>query len=94
MQIEIVTPEAVLFKGNVKWIRVPSVKGSFQILENHSPIIAVLEKGEIDISLLENVVPEAILRDKFNGDESEIHLNISGGTIEHKENKSMILVEL
>ena len=45
MILEIVTPEAILYKGKVSIVTLPGTKGSFQILENHAPIVSLLEKG-------------------------------------------------
>jgi F-type H+-transporting ATPase subunit epsilon len=45
MILEIVSPEAKLFKGEVTSVTVPGVDGSFQILNNHAPIVSILEKG-------------------------------------------------
>jgi F-type H+-transporting ATPase subunit epsilon len=36
MLLEIVSPEASLFKGEITSISVPGVDGSFQILNNHT----------------------------------------------------------
>ena len=58
MILEIVTPEAVLYKGNVSIITLPGAKGSFQILENHAPIVALLEKGTITFT--ESEAPKSI----------------------------------
>ena len=49
MVLEIVTPEAVLYKGKVSVVTLPGAKGSFQILENHAPIVSLLEKGTLSV---------------------------------------------
>lgn len=94
MYIEIVTPEAVLFKGEVKSVSVPSVNGQFQILEHHAAVLAILEKGEIKINLNSQKKPEIYIEEKFQKAEKEtITLSVNGGTIEQKENSTIILAD-
>ena len=45
MQLKIVSPEKILFVGEVRSVVVPGSIGMFEILENHAPIISSLEKG-------------------------------------------------
>jgi F-type H+-transporting ATPase subunit epsilon len=78
MYLEIITPEKKLFAGEIKLIKVPGTKGSFEILKNHAPIISTLEKGIVKI-----ISPEG----------SETFINIGGGVIEAKENKIILLAE-
>ncbi|MDA3780786.1 MAG: ATP synthase F1 subunit epsilon [Bacteroidales bacterium] len=77
MKLEIITPEKTIFSGKVDLIQVPGGKGSFEILEFHAPIISTLVKGKIKI--LERG--------------SEKFFNTTGGIIEVKENKIIILSE-
>jgi F-type H+-transporting ATPase subunit epsilon len=51
MLLEIVSPEASLFKGEITSISVPGVDGSFQILNNHAPIVS-LQKGTVVLQIL------------------------------------------
>ena len=78
MRVEIITPEKSLFVGETTMLRVPGTKGSFQILNNHAPIVSTLEKGIITIR---------------KPDDQEITFNINSGLIECKKNKIIILVE-
>ena len=50
MLLEIVSPEAKLFSGEVTSVTLPGVDGSFQILNNHAPVVSILEKGEVKIA--------------------------------------------
>ena len=45
MILEIVSPEATLFKGEVTSVAVPGVNGEFQMLNNHAPIVSILKQG-------------------------------------------------
>lgn len=80
MIVEIITPEEKLFAGETSMVRVPGTLGSFQILNNHAPIVSTLEKGIITIRQKEN--------------NEEINFNIVSGLVECKKNKIIILVEV
>lgn len=45
MYLEILTPETTFYSGEVDSITLPGTLGSFQILNNHAPIISSLKKG-------------------------------------------------
>ncbi len=47
LTLKIVSPEKVVFEGEVTSVIVPGTSGQFEILENHAPIISSLEEGEI-----------------------------------------------
>ncbi|MFH0761537.1 MAG: F0F1 ATP synthase subunit epsilon [Bacteroidota bacterium] len=49
MYLEILTPESRLYSGDVKLVSVPGSKGSFEILNNHAPLISTLETGKIKV---------------------------------------------
>jgi len=49
VKLEIITPEKKLFDGKVKLVQVPGVKGSFEILKNHAPVISTLNQGKIKV---------------------------------------------
>ena len=78
MHLEIITPEKKLFTGEVKLVQVPGSSGSFEILNNHAPIISTLDEGKIKI-----ISPEG--ETKF--------FDIGGGVIEAKQNNIIILAE-
>lgn len=49
MKLEILSPQEKLYQGEVKLVKLPGTKGSFEILENHAPIISTLEEGKIKL---------------------------------------------
>jgi F-type H+-transporting ATPase subunit epsilon len=49
VKLEIITPEKRLFDGKVKLVKVPGASGSFEILNNHAPIISTLTRGTIKV---------------------------------------------
>ncbi len=50
MQLEIITPDKVLYNGEVTGVKVPGGKGSFEMLNRHAPIISNLEKGVVRVT--------------------------------------------
>lgn len=47
LALKIVSPEKIVFDGDVESVIVPGTSGRFEILPNHAPIISSLEEGEI-----------------------------------------------
>ena len=92
MYLEIVSPEKTLFNGDVESVLVPGSDGSFQMLNNHAPIVSTLSKGTVKI-LGDIKIPENLsdIFSKINSNET--HLNISSGVVEMKENKIIILTD-
>jgi F-type H+-transporting ATPase subunit epsilon len=78
MNLEILTPEHKVFSGNVYGIQLPGTEGSFEILENHAPMIASLGKGRMKI-----------LKDKNSTESYEI----SSGFVEILNNHASVLIE-
>ena len=93
MILEIVSPEASLFKGEITSVTLPGVNGSFQILNNHAPIVSILQKGNVNIpaSSFKFKKETANLFKKVN--DQNYTLSISSGTIELKDNKVIVLVD-
>ena len=46
MNLIVLTPEKEIYNGKVTSVKVPGINGSFEILNNHAPIVAALGKGE------------------------------------------------
>ncbi len=78
MKIEIITPGKKIFEGDIKSVRVPGKKGSFQVLKDHAPIISTLESGQV------------IMVD-HEGKETVYEIN--GGVIEVKANNIILLAD-
>jgi len=91
MFLEIVSPEAVLFSGEVEAVTVPGVHGEFQMLDNHAPIVSLLQKGNVKIK--GDVVVNDIFKDRFSTNGSDTILVIDSGTIELNDNKIIILAD-
>jgi len=78
LQLEIVTPKRVVFKGEVTSLTAPGVVGGFQVLFNHAPLLSSLKIGEVKIK-------------EASG--TEFHYAISGGFVEVRENHILLLAE-
>ena len=78
MKAEILTPDAHVFEGEADVITLPGATGSFQILDNHAPMIAILQKGDIVV--------------KARGGQEQ-HFQTTGGVVEVADNKVAVLAE-
>ncbi len=77
MYLEILTPGKSVFEGEVKSASFPGTDGSFQILDNHAPLVSTLGKGVI------------IYRDK----KDSFELTVDGGVVEVLNNRVVVLAE-
>jgi len=50
MFLEIISPQEVIFTGEVNEVFLPGKEGNFEVLNDHAPIIALLQKGEIKVT--------------------------------------------
>lgn len=92
MYLEIVSPEATLFAGDVTSVTVPGINGEFQMLQNHAPVVSLLQEGEVKVQ--GNIVIEEEFENKFSkGSNGETILAINSGTVEMKDNKIIVLAD-
>lgn len=77
MNVEIITPDKELFKGEATSVIVPGSDGLLGILNDHAPLISSLTKGDVQL--------------KTNSGEKTFSVN--GGVVEVLNNKVMILAE-
>ncbi len=92
MYLEIVSPEATLFAGEVISVTVPGINGEFQMLQNHAPIVSLLQEGEVKVQ--GNIEIEEEFESKFSkGANGETALAIMSGTVEMKDNKVIVLAD-
>lgn len=91
MYLEIVTPEATLFSGEVTSVAVPGLNGEFEMLNNHAPIVSVLKNGFVKI--VGTIEFEETVASKFTKKEKAYWLPINSGTIEMKNNKIIVLAD-
>jgi F-type H+-transporting ATPase subunit epsilon len=92
MYLEIVSPEATLFSGDVISVTVPGVDGEFQMLNNHAPVVSLLQKGKVKIEGNAKVMEGH--ENKFSKDNlGKTILPITSGTVEMKDNKIIVLAD-
>ena len=92
MFLEIVSPEATLFSGEVVSVTVPGINGEFQMLNNHAPIVSLLQEGEVKIE--GDITLEEEYEDKFTSDSNgKTVLSIISGTVEMKDNHVIVLAD-
>ena len=48
LKLKIVSPERVELNGTVEHVKVPGMRGEFEILTDHAPIISSLQKGTVE----------------------------------------------
>jgi len=93
MTLEIVSPEAKLYSGEVTSVIVPGVDGEFQMLNHHAAIVSLLAKGTIKVDA-SRFVPTKEGASRFTvGADKKNHLAIESGTLEMNDNKIIILVD-
>ncbi len=93
MILEIVSPEATLFKGEITSIALPGVNGSFQILNNHAPIVSILKQGTVKITAANFSFNKEVEAKFTRINDQNVHLEIASGTIEMKDNKIIVLAD-
>jgi len=91
MFLEIVTPEATLFSGEVDSVAVPGVNGEFQMLNGHAPIVSILGKGNVKI--YGNIQLGKEVASRFTQSSNQTLLPINSGTIEMRDNKVIVLAD-
>ncbi|MFV0554939.1 MAG: ATP synthase F1 subunit epsilon [Mangrovibacterium sp.] len=79
MHLEIITPDKTIFTGDVKSVTVPGTNGSFEVLENHAPIISTLDEGKLRV---------------VDTHGTEAFIELAGGVVEVKENKMIVLAKM
>ena len=77
-QLEIITPNKVVFNDEATSLTAPGVEGGFQILYNHAPFLSALDIGEIKV------------KDKTGAD---ILYATSGGFVEVNNNHVVVLAD-
>ena len=93
MILEIVSPEAKLFSGDITSVTLPGVDGSFQILNNHAPIVSILEKGTVKITATSFKFSKEVANKFTKVNDQNYTLDIVSGTIEMKDNKVIVLAD-
>lgn len=93
--VDILTPEASVFSGEVVSVTLPGLDGAFQVLPNHAPIISALKSGTMKVELSTAFDSEHFKSKLISttGDSRKIEITINGGVAELTNNKMIVLAE-
>lgn len=93
MNIKILTPEYVVFEGEVNSVLLPGKNGEFHIMQNHAGIVSSLVGGKV--KLFANSIDDAFAKNfaKENEKDSVFSYFIKSGVVEFNHNKGIILCE-
>lgn len=76
MHLEIVSHEKRIYEGEVALVQLPGAMGSFEILKNHAPLVAVLEEGKVKI---------------IDSDRNLFYVDIPGGVVHVEDNRITVM---
>jgi len=77
MHLTIITPDREVFEGKVESATFPGSDGSFQVLNNHAPLVSSLGKGDIVYRTQDNAT----------------NVYVEGGVVEVLNNNITVLAE-
>ncbi|UII33441.1 ATP synthase F1 subunit epsilon [Fulvivirga ulvae] len=77
MFLEIVTPAKKVYGGEVSAVTFPGVDGSFQVLNDHAPLVSSLGEGVVI----------------YQNKDGKHQVEISGGVVEVLNNKIVLLAD-
>jgi F-type H+-transporting ATPase subunit epsilon len=77
MHLEILTPDKKIFEGEVTIATFPGSDGSFQVMDNHAPLISLLQEGLVE----------------YKSKEASSKVMITGGVVEVLKNKVILLAD-
>lgn len=79
MELEIISPDGILFKGETHYVSFPGKAGSFDVLPHHASMIAALKSG--------------VIRYQANEKEEYQEINIQSGFVEIKDDVLSVCIE-
>lgn len=93
MNIKILTPEYVVFEGEVKSVLLPGTAGEFHIMKNHAAVVSSLGYGKVKLYTQEISEEYAKYFTKENEKESVFSYPIKSGVVEFNHDKGIILAD-
>lgn len=94
MNIKILTPELVVFEGEVESILLPGELGEFHIMNDHTPVVSSLRAGKV--KLVTKEIENESYAKFFTKEPHRANLYtyaINGGVIEFNNNSGIILCD-
>lgn len=89
MQLQIITPEKIVFDGEVSSVIAPGKDVGFQLLKDHAPIVSSLSVGWVRFVTSSSELQESDDLKKVSG--SEWQFQAEGGILEMNQNKIILL---
>ena len=77
MHLEIITPDKKVFDGEATIVTFPGSDGTFQVMNNHAPLISLLNEGIV----------------VYKTKDSKKQVKITGGVVEVLKNKVIVLAD-
>ncbi|MDR2204762.1 MAG: F0F1 ATP synthase subunit epsilon [Flavobacteriaceae bacterium] len=93
MNIKILTPESVIFEGDVDSVLLPGKNGDFHIKKDHADIVSSLINGNVQLFTTQIAENFAKFFTKENDAKSIFSFPIKSGVVEFHNNKGIILAE-
>lgn len=78
LKLRIVSPERVVYDGDVESVKVPGTLGAFEILKDHAPIISSLTVGKVE----------------YQAPDRLYSIEVKGGFVEVQKNEVSLCVEV
>jgi len=77
IRLEIVTPERVIYSGEVDAVVAPGIEGQLGILPHHAPLMTLLQAGEL----------------RVRRGEEEVYVAVFGGFLEVRPDRVIVLAD-
>lgn len=77
MELEIISPERIVFSGEAETVTLPGLQGQFTVLPKHAALISALKYGDI----------------VYKNAEGEKRIRIDSGFAEVRDNKISVCIE-
>lgn len=77
MHLEIITPDKKIFEGEVSIVTFPGSDGSFQVMNDHAPLISLLAEGVLE----------------YKTKDQREQVKITGGVVEVLKSKVIVLAD-
>ncbi|SEG57473.1 F-type H+-transporting ATPase subunit epsilon [Halpernia humi] len=93
MNIKILTPEHVIFEGEVNSVLLPGKNGDFQIMKDHVAIVSSLVGGNVKLytSKISSEYAKYFRKEREN--DNVFSFEVKSGVIEFNNNNGIILAE-
>ena len=93
MNIKILTPEYVVFEGEVDSILLPGKSGEFQMFKNHAAVVSALVSGDVKLFTEQINAPYSKNFTQDNDGKPVFSFPIKSGVLEFSNDKGIILCE-